>query len=146
MQTVPGGGISAHHQACELKLTFKDGGTYDFHNAFVRVKERVQQALEVSRESGSGGGEGAGGMGEVNLDQLPAYEEASSSAGAVPASTSTGPVGATPPPLTTTTTASAPTPGQEHTPRPDEPPPGYDEVQREVVTEALGRGLRIRDP
>lgn len=65
-------------------MTFKDGGAFDFHSSFERVKETLSHAVEIARESGiiSGAGTG-GGMGAgvvdlevVHLEQLPAYEEA----------------------------------------------------------------------
>ncbi|MCJ1312896.1 hypothetical protein MMC25_006572 [Agyrium rufum] len=80
---VTGGGFPAQHTYVEMKLTFKDGGAFDFHTTFERIKESLAQAIETARESGRGGagGSGAGGaaagidLSNVNLDQLPAYEE-----------------------------------------------------------------------
>ncbi|KAF2460393.1 hypothetical protein BDY21DRAFT_280638 [Lineolata rhizophorae] len=92
---VQGGGIhvpsssSAPAALPEVKLTFKDGGAFDFHTCFERVKERLVQAIEAARESGvavAGEGEETGrGRGEgalegvslngVHLEDLPRYEE-----------------------------------------------------------------------
>lgn len=77
-------------------MTFKDGGAFDFHSSFQRVKETLSHAVEIARESGHlsgaglGGAGGVGGVGvdleAVHLEQLPAYEEATS--------TTTGGIGA----------------------------------------------------
>lgn len=134
MQIVPGGGFPAHHQAVELKMTFKDSGAYDFHSKFVQLKERMQQALEVARESSQANQNV--NMDNVHLEQLPAYEASTST----PIAPVPQPVHAPPP------TASEINTSQTNAERPSEPPPGYEEVQRETVAEALGRDLRIRDP
>jgi hypothetical protein len=83
-----------------MKLVFKDGGAFDFHSTFERVKERALQA----REAGSA---------EVHLEDLPAYEDS----------------GPPPPPL--------PVGGEGGGGVPVEPPPGYEEVQRQSVEEAV---------
>ena len=93
VQAVPGGNIPPEHPAVEIKLTFKDGGAFDFHTLFERIKERLQQAVEVARESGqlvgdgseSMAGRGGGGLSGVNLDsvhldELPAYDAATATA------------------------------------------------------------------
>lgn len=83
LQPVQGGGIPIPSGGVvELKLTFKDGGAFDFHTNYERVRERLQQAV-VS----SGGNEPSGGNAEatldnanlesVNLEDLPAYREQS---------------------------------------------------------------------
>lgn len=158
LQPVQGGGIPPQHAALELKITFKDGGAFDFHTRYERVKERLQQAVEVARESGAvrgdgserGRGRGGGALDGVNLDsvnleELPAYEETGA---AVPA-----PVGAqngapippptVPPPAVNVETLPATSPRQEQQifSPPSEPPPGYEEVQRESVEDELARRL-----
>ena len=45
-------GIPAQHLVIEAKVTFKDGGAYDFHTKFVQIKERLKQARDVAAESG----------------------------------------------------------------------------------------------
>src|SRR2546429_7295410 len=83
VQPVAGGGIPVTQSAVELKMTFKDGGAYDFHNFFERIKERLQQAVDAVRESGQLGSGGRTGpelagvnMANVHLEQLPSYGEA----------------------------------------------------------------------
>lgn len=142
LQPVQGGGIPAHIAALELKFSFKDGGAYDFHTGYERVKERLQQQVDVARESGalrgdgSETGRGRGGdalaavdVANVHLDDLPAYEESANPAPQPSA------------PLTDSTVACEPRQtGQVFTP-PAEPPPGYEQVQRETVEDELERRL-----
>lgn len=148
-------------------MVFRDGGAFDFHSNFERIKERLQQALEVVRDSGqvvgdgsdTGGGQGGGAlsglhMAAMDLEQLPAYEEA----------------GTTLPVIIPTVSLSSPVPPLEPQPResetgmssdgesvriaddqegdmetaiaPAEPPPGYEEVQRSSVANELERALQ----
>ncbi|GAB7350482.1 hypothetical protein MBLNU459_g1075t1 [Dothideomycetes sp. NU459] len=174
VQPVQGGGIPAHHPALELRITFKEGGAYDFHSRYETVKERLQQAVAVARESGAvlgdgsetGRGRGGGALADVNvagvhLDQLPAYEEASGSEMVAPAHSAAA--------MAASASASAPAAAAAATPAPPpvaapaqlgsaesahragpqdvfsppaEPPPGYEEVQRETVEDELERRLR----
>lgn len=91
LQPVPGGGLipneSNSSTHIEIKLTFKDGGAYDFQTNLERLKERLREAVETARErnlmsNASGGGNGNGtttggslDYSNVHLDELPAYEE-----------------------------------------------------------------------
>ena len=140
---VPGGGIPPHHSLVQLKLTFKDGGAFDFSSTYERIKETLNQALDVARESGRPVGNGAL---DVDLEQLPAYEEA---AGAKPPPVqlqrptpiapngtrrpipapraNNGVVGLEETPLRQDATTSEASP-------PNEPPPGYYETQQGDVT------------
>ena len=171
LQPVPGGGIPPVHTYVELKIVFKDGGAFDFHSNFERVKERLQQAVEVARESGQvngdgseiGAGRGGGALAGVNmaaihLEQLPAYEEANNGVH------SSAPSGIQPPPLSAPgprPTAqrdsgvvlssdderrSKTSPGDdalnEPSQPPTEPPPGYEEVQQSSVASELEMRLR----
>ncbi|KAF2092681.1 hypothetical protein NA57DRAFT_49771, partial [Rhizodiscina lignyota] len=131
LQPVPGGGIPPHVHAVELKMTFKDGGAFDFHTKFERIKERLMQAVDVARESGqpanegaSGGGRGGGAdlngvnLDNVNLEELPAYSESGQSI-PVPVEPS----------------------GEVFTP-PVEPPPDYETAHRGSIVAELERRLR----
>ncbi|THZ87705.1 hypothetical protein D6C84_01481 [Aureobasidium pullulans] len=148
-QPVQGGGIPTHIPALELKFSFKDGGAYDFHSGYERVKERLQQQVDVARQSGhlqgdgSEAGRGRGGdalaavdVANVHLDDLPAYEETGST---VPMPQPH----AQPVPLSATTQATRSP--ESHAPEvftpPAEPPPGYEQVQRETVEDELERRL-----
>ncbi|KAL9097115.1 MAG: hypothetical protein Q9165_000541 [Trypethelium subeluteriae] len=171
LQPVSGGGIPAQHAALELKLTFKDGGAFDFHTGYERIKERLQQAVEVARESGLAVGDGSersagrgGGalegvnMGAVHLDQLPRYEEASRGVeGTTEAGREQGReqqeqqqrdsgvgVGRSEVGRKEEEEEEVeirPPPEEPFTP-PLEPPPGYEEVQRDSVATELEQRLR----
>ncbi|KAK2846349.1 hypothetical protein FQN49_005815 [Arthroderma sp. PD_2] len=160
VQPVSGGGIPATYAAIQLKLTFKDGGAFDFHSNYEQIKERLQQAVERARESGLMSGDGAqvrtgrdgGAFGvvdfaNVHLEELPAYE---------------GPTGnmsvggsAVPPPSTQPLNRppahgeSEGRPGGSRSDRPlfeppTEPPPGYEEVQQQSVADEFENQLRQR--
>lgn len=136
-------------------MTFKDGGAFDFATIYERIKETISQAVEMARESGRQQGPD---LSDINLEQLPAYEEVGNT---VPA----------PPPPLHQPTAIAPTApssapsrdsgvvlsshdernakplavqaSDQQYPPPNEPPPGYEEVQQTSVAENLERNLRI---
>ncbi|KAI9741217.1 MAG: hypothetical protein M1834_002933 [Cirrosporium novae-zelandiae] len=159
LQPVPGGGIPPNHSAVELKFVFKDGGAYDFHNDFERLKERTQQAVEVARESGqitgdgSETGAGRGGaysalnFGNIDLEELPAYEardshpaETGPSLGAPPDSVISGTNSTPQAPINE---VSSPTQPRDTSPNhPSGPPPGYEEVQSSSIADELERRLR----
>ncbi|KAL3489343.1 hypothetical protein BJX62DRAFT_155656 [Aspergillus germanicus] len=126
VQPVPGGGIPSSLPAVHAKITFKDGGASDFHTKFERMKERFQQALEVSGES-TGRGAGGVNMANVHLEDLPAYSGPQSSL--TPATADNNPV----------TTRRSPSVSSA---QPHEPPPDYEEVQRQSVTNELEERLR----
>ena len=167
LKAVPGGGIPPTRSLIEMKMVFRDGGAFDFHSNFERIKERLQQAIEVARESGhvvgdgseTGGGHGGGALSGLNmaaldLEQLPAYEEAQETppmqipAEPLPSSA----------PLTdrrqrdsgiavssdedSSRKPVAVEPIVEAVIPPVEPPPGYEEVQRDSVANELERRLQ----
>jgi hypothetical protein len=121
----------------ELKLTFKEGGAFDYHNIFEQVKERLYNAVQMARDQGRNVGSVGGvvdvaGLGEVHMEQLPAYE-------APPGPESdhdqiTVADGLSP------HRAGAQT--QPHDPSPDEPPPGYEEAQAQAVGISFDQRLR----
>jgi hypothetical protein len=115
--------------AAQLKVTFKEGGAFDFHNNFERLKERMQQALELSQESGRGSGNVD--LSTIHLEELPAY---------------TGPQGDVSgvhshdqgvSPESYSRQAGAGTDAE-----PLDPPPGYEEVQQQSVANELEERLR----
>jgi len=150
VQPVPGGNIPPEHAALELKMTFKDGGAFDFHSLYERIKERLQQAVDVARESGhlvgdgseGGGGSGAGALGAVDmnavhLDELPAYEDAAGSR-PIQAPAHEAPLVD----LEESEPTQSVSPRQERFEPPVEPPPGYEDVQSQSVSDELERQLR----
>lgn len=142
-------------------MTFKDGGAFDFHTHFERIKERLQQAVEVAREGGlmsgdgveAGSGRGGGALDGVNLDHvhlddLPAYEGPPA---AIPAVTPVSPLDrdsglGMSPPRAEHSARTTPQTRQEPFSPPTEPPPGYEEVQSTSVAEELERRLRQASP
>lgn len=163
LQPVTGGGIPPHHAFVEIKMTFKEGGAFDFHSTYERIKESLSQAIELARESGQmtgNSGQMAGvDLSTVNLDQLPAYEDIGDSrpvpqvrvAQPIPIPTPT----AGPPPLMRDSGVLLPSdeernakstsdqsPSSDRVEVPTEPPPGYDEVQRSSVVDNLEESIR----
>lgn len=143
----------------QLKLTFKEGGAFDFSSTYEQIKEALSQAAEVARESGTA----TAGV-EADLEQLPAYEEASGAgngnmggqgaATQIQRPTPIAPNGVqrprpAPPAINGVVglaDAGGVGPGQssreEPPPPPDEPPPGYEEVQQSSVADQLERSVR----
>ncbi|KAL9601930.1 MAG: hypothetical protein Q9219_002154 [cf. Caloplaca sp. 3 TL-2023] len=155
VKPVSGGNIPPHHAFVKLSMTFKDGGAFDFASTYERIKETAAQAVEVARESGRQQGPD---LSDINLEQLPAYEEIGSTASAPPAPPLQQPIPITPIASAYTPQrdsgvalstqdegnpkpSSVPASDQQYPP-PDEPPPGYEEVQQNSVAENLERNLR----
>lgn len=149
LQPVPGGGIIQNSQSSsshiEVKFTFKDGGAYDFHTNFERLKERMVQVVEEARErnltTNATGGQQVD-LSQVHLEDLPAYE-----AGPGPVPGASAPSNDAPGPdlidLQNTDEPAAPSSQRESRPMPppDEPPPGYEETQQQSVAEEFERRL-----
>ncbi|KAJ5089560.1 hypothetical protein N7532_008244 [Penicillium argentinense] len=127
VQPVPGGGISANLPAVQMKITFKEGGAFDFHTNFERIRERLEQAVENSSE-GARSLRGVD-MSAVHLEELPAYEANGNTSH-------------------TTVASDAPVAPQqtrrvsEVGPEPAEPPPCYEEAQSQSVANELEERLR----
>ncbi|KAJ5899156.1 hypothetical protein N7495_003900 [Penicillium taxi] len=122
VQPVSGGGFSPSLPAVQVKVIFKEGGAFDFHTNFERIRERLGQAVENI-------GDGARGLrgvdlSAVHLDELPAYEG--------PANTD----------LNITAAAPSNQGASVITPEPMEPPPGYEEVQQQSVAHELEEQMR----
>lgn len=132
-------------------MEFKEGGAFDFHNTFERLKERLRQTIDVARESGIDETVAAG---NVNMEDLPRYEDTRQHARVPEARQSPpneagagagtgGPVAAVVPEADSAQRSSplqSPRPFQP----PSEPPPGYEEVQRSSIADELER--RLSDP
>ena len=124
---MPGGGISPSLPAVQIKLTFKEGGAFDFHTNFERIRERLEQAIENTGEGPRGSR--TVNLAAVHLEELPAYEGprndelATVSPGTMEAASSIQQASVT---------------GSE----PMEPPPGYEEVQQQSVAHELEERLR----
>jgi len=150
---VPEGGIPTTHSAVELRLTFKDGGAFDFHTIFEQIKERAHDAYTAARENGQ---RGAAALADVHLEQLPAYEPTSQAPSTPPASQAVeretqepailSPIPRRPSvliPGVAGTSGLPETPSAEQqVPPPDGPPPGYEEAQMHAVEAELDRRFR----
>ncbi|KAJ5322416.1 hypothetical protein N7452_010705 [Penicillium brevicompactum] len=126
VQPVSGGGISASLPAVQMKVTFKEGGAFDFHTNFERIKERMQEAVE-NTDQGTRGQQTVD-LSSVHLEDLPAYEAPPNANQTVTSSEPTEE-----PPSTRPSDASA---------EPVEPPPCYEEVQSQSVAHELEERLR----
>lgn len=132
-KAVQDGGIPSPHAVVEIRLTFREGGAFDFHSTFEQIKERLHQAYSVARETGQGGANL--NLANIHLEQLPAYEPAGPAAAAreEPAILSPSPVrpgersGSVPEIVRERPAPVAQAP-------PSEPPPGYDEAQADAVS------------
>ena len=151
LQPVPGGGIPATHAAIEVKMVFKDGGAFDFHSNFERIKEKLQQAVETARESGAmigdgsetGTGRGGGSLASINmtgvhLEELPAYDGPPEAFVAMAPQESTRQQHPNRP---ADIASSARQDQNQAFQPPREPPPGYDEAQQQSVANELERRL-----
>lgn len=128
IQPVSGGGIPPSLPAVQVKVTFKEGGAFDFQNQFERIKERLQQAMEFSPETTRGVQDV--NLSGVHLEELPAYDGPRDGG-----STSQSNEG----PSSTSHDSQAP---PYSGPEPAEPPPGYEEVQQQSVANELEERLR----
>jgi hypothetical protein len=151
---VAGGGIPPQHPYVEIKMTFRDGGAYDFHTKFVNIKETLSQQIEVARESGRMVGQDVNvDLFNVHLEQLPAYEE---SGGTPPSQPEIGrPIPGFPAAQQLSGSGAQAGSGvgisegsassghaRDGFHAPSEPPPGYEEAQQTSVVHDLEEGLR----
>lgn len=110
----------------ELKLTFKDGGAFDFHTKYEQVRERLLQAVEVAGMNGAPEGRGAMqgvDVGVVDLEELPVYSEVSEQ------------------PLVSPVAATVQRTEPVRTEAPSEPPPAYEAAQMDGLQGEVERQL-----
>lgn len=108
----------------------------------MQIKERLQQAYSVARESG---GAGNVDLASVHLEQLPAYEPAREVEPEEDGPTILSPIPTRPGRDSGIDGVRSPegeSPKTEQSTAPDEPPPGYEEAQAQAVTVDLDRRLR----
>jgi hypothetical protein len=129
-------------------MTFREGGAYDYDTIFRQIKERLQQAYDVARESGQLQAGTAGvNMANVDLEQLPAYEP---SDGPQPTRAADREQSSSPSPTQSAVRDSAVSgmtspmqkPEDESFTTPSEPPPDYEETQVQAVGQNLEDRLR----
>ncbi|CAG8972947.1 hypothetical protein HYALB_00001367 [Hymenoscyphus albidus] len=140
VKPVNGGGIPSSHLAVELKITFREGGAFDFHTIFEQIKERSYQAYTLARETGHNGVTGED-LANVHLEQLPAYE-----AGRDVEDAEEPRILSPIPRRPTGNVASEAIVPPSNPPAPDEPPPGYEEAQVQAVGAVLEDRLRREAP
>jgi hypothetical protein len=161
VQPVPNGGIPG--AAVNLKITFREGGAYDFYAMFVDVKERFAQAFEarglaVGTDTRRGNDERraeaeAAISGELIMEDLPEY-----SAGPAPSvphasrPSVLAPVALRPsqsqsrPPVNLMDEPASPLPAAEGSAgTPADAPPGYEETQSGSIAAELDRRLSDMD-
>ncbi|KAK5174058.1 uncharacterized protein LTR77_001138 [Saxophila tyrrhenica] len=129
LQPTSGGGIPIPPGgAVEIKFTFKEGGAFDFHTHYERVRERLQQAMEVQRIDGDGAGAAQNRVvvENVNLEDLPVYQEQGD-----------GPL--IPPTVQDGGREGGGVGERSRENVPDEAPPGYEEAQMATLTEEVER-------
>lgn len=108
------------------------------------MKETLAQAIDTARASGRPVNSAGGGGVDVDLEQLPAYEELGGAARApvqIQRPTPVGPNGAhrPAPPANNGVVGLGPAPSSAAAPTPDEPPPGYEEVVQGSAANDLER-------
>ena len=131
MKPVTGGGIPVDLPRIEVKLVFKDGGHSDWQSKFELLKERLQHARDLERETGQSL--------IVTDEELPPYEPGSGSSNPPqqqPATTSVGDS------ETGSGGNSSSREGQPPQPGPDEPPPDYVEAQSQAIGMRFEEQLR----
>lgn len=129
-------------------MTFREGGAFDFHTTFEQIRERLYQAYTVARETGQR--EGDVDLGNVHLEQLPAYEPARE------VESEDEPVILSPRPVrpgeardsavagVRSLNGDEPPKPEGHA-TPDEPPPGYEETQALAVGAVPEQRFRSED-
>ncbi|KAH8730908.1 WW-domain ligand protein-domain-containing protein [Phaeosphaeriaceae sp. PMI808] len=162
IQPVSGGGIPPQHAELDMVMEFKEGGAFDFASIFERLKERLRQAVDVARESGVESAEdGTRGVGSINmnnvhLEDLPAYEDSRQHTRVSDALPSPplddrrrssgvgtgGPVLAAPQPTNPQRSSPMVSPQAASFQTPSDPPPGYEETQRDSIADELERQVR----
>lgn len=151
LQPTQGGGIpTPSGGVVEVKMTFKEGGAFDFHTAYERVRERLQQAVEVSRIDGDGSGSGRSAMngvevGNVDLEELPVYQRRGS--GPLMSPVAVEQAAATRQPQRDSGAGGEDARNRpKPTDTPSEPPPGYEEAQMAGLQDEMERrGERERE-
>lgn len=139
---MPPGGV------VEVKFTFKEGGAFDFHTHYERVRERLQQAVENLRMEGDASSSSRTGMNgvdvsNVNLEDLPAYQEEGDGPLIPPIAASALQARRSPPGrgrdsgLGEDEDDNGQSRSKPSNDTPSEPPPGYEEAQMDALESRL---------
>ena len=133
LQPTPGGGIPVPTGGVvEVKMTFKEGGAFDFQTNYERVRERLQQVLEVARIEGNASGASAAPLtgvdvSRVDLEELPTYQERGEGP-LIPPILSHQPQPPSPQLLSGLAQVNGAAAKSEPSQTPSEPPPSYEEM------------------
>lgn len=119
------GGIPPDIARVELKMTFKDGGHYEFVNEFETLKQNLHHCRDIERETGQ--------RISVPDEPLPAYEGPAGS-GTGSGTANAGRLAAEDPPARSDSSSRAR--------GPDEPPPAYEEAQAQSISMRLEDHIR----
>jgi hypothetical protein len=135
VKPVAGGNIPPNHPIVEIKMTFREGGAFDYHSIYEQIRERLHNALQMAREEGQDVRSTSDlDLDNVHLEQLPAYEAARE--------VSPSPrdrVGE----VNSHNGAAPPAHGASATQNPpDDPPPDYDEAQAQALRFDFDQRLR----
>ncbi|KAL2756011.1 hypothetical protein ACRALDRAFT_1081961 [Sodiomyces alcalophilus JCM 7366] len=119
----PGGGVPPDIPRLNLKLTFREGGHYDFYQRFEELKERMEHVRQLQQETGQ----------FINIpdEPLPTYE---------PRQPGTSESNNLDP--NTLASRSRSTSSASQNIRPDEPPPAYEEAQAQQLSMRLEGHIR----
>lgn len=143
---VANGGIPPSYPLLELRLTFREGGAFDFHTTFEQIRERLYQAYTVAREGGQR--EDNVNLANIHLEQLPAYEPAREVEREEEERVILSPIPVRPGEARDSGVAGVRSLNGDESPKPedrvtpDEPPPGYEETQAQAVGAELEQRLR----
>ena len=148
MQPVPGGGLQSTQAQIDIKLTFKEGGAFDFHTNFERIKERFHQAMEAARESDTIGNRltrtdapmASVNMDAVHLDELPTYQDSGRDQLApqpTPPAPTRRPVQQEQPAPSFEEVVEGRPPAPRQVAPPTDAPPGYEETQQQSIEREL---------
>jgi hypothetical protein len=156
VKPVPGGGIPPQYPVVEIRMTFREGGAYDYHTVFEQIKERLHHAVSLAREEGRNVGStgvlNPADLANADLEQLPAYEPARDAGHADSSEqrslmvsnspTMADGVGEGSKGSSSRTDSTPPKPEQEVFTPPNEPPPGYEEAQAQAISIDFDQRLR----
>ena len=138
-KAVQDGGIPAAHPAVEIRLTFREGGAFDFHSTFEQIKDRLHHAYSIARESGQGG-EANLNLANIHLEQLPAYEAAREVESEREEPVILSPIPVRPGERGARVPAAVGASEAPRVPAPSDPPPGYEEAQADVASNERSGG------
>lgn len=131
---VPGGGVPPPHPVVDVKLTFREGGAFQFHAIFEQIKERLNQTYAIAHENSRQ----CVDFSNVDLEPLPVYRP-SREDDIPPILTSSNIIFENEDSIPRSNLSE----NSNLRPIPNEAPPGYEEMQAQAVWMEVERGLRL---